>query len=305
MNFFILYDYYLCMKHLNDILKESLLDDEDTLLKNSEDSVYDSLLGNLKNTWRVIDKTIVYDPQDKQIKLIDGTPRLYLSDDNKGRGRIDFTYEQLLKLKKADLKFQNLEHIMIEHPNLYSPNDVIKMLSCTEVGMIKVVVYENGCDFNKFDGKINYMIQIFPHHQGIVRGVEIVPPKYHIGLVNYGSTYSISNSSVNVKNWDCDYLLVPGYKMMCGVLDHHKPGVMCGFWIDKIQELIDANPNAKEIYVYDNQTYWRCSCKGTGKNRKLVKLTNRTEKYINKILAEYQWKCKNDAKNDTYKLLNK
>ena len=93
------------MKHLNDILKESLLDDEDTLLKNTEDSVYDSLLGKLKNAWRVIGKTIVYDPRDERLKLIDGDPNLYLSDDNRGNKRNDFTYDQLLKLKKAGLKF--------------------------------------------------------------------------------------------------------------------------------------------------------------------------------------------------------
>lgn len=293
------------MKHLNDILKESLLDDEDTLLKNAEDSVYDSLLGDLKKAWRVIDKTIVYDPRDERLKSIGGDPNLYLSDDNKGRSRNDFTYDQLTDLKKAGLKFQTLEYIIIEYSKTRTPNDILKSLPCGNIGNMKVYVYENGYDFNKFDGKINYLIQLFPYHQGIVNGLEIVPPKYHVGMVNYGSTYSIPNSSLNIKNWDCDYLLVPGYKMMCGVLDRHRPNVMCGFWIDMVQELIDANPNAKEIYVYDNKTYWRCSCKGTGKNRKLVKLTNRTGKYIDKIMAEYQWKCRNEVGNDTYKLLNK
>ena len=75
--FFILYDYYLCMKHLNDILKESLLDDEDTLMKNAEDSVYDSLLGNLKKAWRVTDKIIIYDPRDERLKSLGGHPELY------------------------------------------------------------------------------------------------------------------------------------------------------------------------------------------------------------------------------------
>lgn len=293
------------MKHLNDILKESLLDDEDSLLKNTEDNVYDSLLGKLKRAWRVVDKTIIYDPRDERLKSMGGNPTLFLSEDNKGGGRNDFAYNQLSDIKKSGLKFQTLEHIMIECPKTYAPNDILKILPCKDVGMIKLWVRANGCDFNKFDGKINHLIQIFPYHEGITKGVNIVPPKYHVGLVNYGSSYSIRNLSSNVKNWDCDYLLVPGYDMMCGVLDHHKPGVMCGFWIDKIQELIDANPNAKEIYVYDNQTYWRCSCKGGGNNRKLVKLTNRTGKYIDKIISEYQWKCKNEAENDTYKLLNK
>lgn len=293
------------MKHLNNILKESLLDNEDSLLKNAEDNAYDSLLGKLKRAWRVVDKTIIYDPRDERVKSMGGSPTLFLSEDNKGGGRNDFTYNQLSNIKKSGLKFQTLEHIMIEYPKIYAPNDILKILPCTVVGMIKLWVRENGCDFNKFDGKINHLIQILPHHEGITKGLNIVPPKYHIGLVNYGSSYSISNSSINVKNWDCDYLLVPGYEMMCGVLDHHKPGVMCGFWIDKIQELIDANPNAKEIYVYDNQTYWRCSCKGSGNNRKLVKLTNRTGKYIDKIISEYQWKCKNDAEGDTRKLLSK
>lgn len=303
--FFILCDYYLCMKHLNDILKESLLDDEDTLMKNADDNVYDYFLGDLKKAWRIIDKIIVYDPRDERFKSMGDQPTLYLSEDNNGRGRNDFTYDQLTNLKKAGLKFQNLEHIIIEHSDTYKLDDWFKVLPCKEVGMMKVFVYGDDLDFNNFKGKINHLIQLFPYHQGIVNGLEIVPPKYHVGLVNYGSTYSISNSSSNVKNWDCDYLLVPGYKMMCGVLDHHRPDVMCGFWIDMVQELIDANPNAKEIYVYDNKTYWRCSCKGTGKNRKLVKLTNRTEKYIDKIITEYQWKCRNEAQNDTYKLLNK
>lgn len=292
------------MKHLNDILKESLLDDEDILLKNSEDDVYDSLLGELKCAWRVVDKTIVCDPRDERVKSIGSEPNFYLSEDNKGKNIKDFTYDQLLKLKKAGLKFQTLEYIMIEYSNIYDPNDWLNVLPCKDVGMMKLWVRSNGCDLNKFDGKINHLIQIFPHHEGIIKGLNVVPPKYHIGLVNYGSSDYISSAS-NIKNWDCDYLLAPGYDMLCGVLDYHKPGVMCGFWIDKIQELIDSNPNAKEIYVYDSQTYWRCSCKGTGKNRKLVKLTNRTGKYIDKIITEYQWKCKNEAKNDTYKLLNK
>lgn len=297
--------YYLSMKHLNDILKESLLDDEDSLLKNAEDNAYDSLLGKLKGAWRVIDKTIVYDPRNEIVKSTGGSPTLFLSEDNKGGGKNDFTYNQLSNIKKSRLKFQTLEHILIEYSNIYDPDDWLNVLPCKDVGMIKLWVHANGCDFNKFDGKINHLIQIFPYHEGMIKGLNIEPPKYHIGLVNYGSSYSIINSSINIKNWDCDYLLVPGYDMMCGVLDHHKPGVMCGFWIDKIQKLIDANPNAKEIYVYDNQTYWRCSCKGTGKNRKLVKLTNRTGKYIDKIILEYQWKCRNDAKEDTQKLLSK
>ena len=289
------------MKHLNDILKESLLDDEDTLLKNSEDSVYDFLLGDLKKAWRMIDKTIVYDPRDERLKSMGDRPTLYLSEDNKGKNINDFTYDQLANLKKENLKFQTLEHITksinitIEYSNIYELDDWFKVLPCKDVGMMKVFIYGDNLNFNNFKSKINHLIQLFPYHQGIVKGLEIVPPKYHVGLVNYGSTYSISNSSSNVKNWDCDHLLVPGYEMMCGVLDHHKPGVMCGFWIDKIQELIDANPDANEIYVYDNKTYWRCSCKGTGKNRKLVKLVNRTGKYIDKIIAEYQWKCKNEA----------
>lgn len=292
------------MKHLNDILKESLLDDEDTLLKNSEDSVYDSLLGDLKKAWRVIDKTIVYDPRDELLKSMGESTALFLSEDNNGRGRNDFTYSQLSSIKKSGLKFQTLEYILIEYSNIHESNDWLKVLPCKDVGMMKVWLNPDGCDFNKFDGKINHLIQIFPHHEGVIKGLNVVPPKYHIGLVNYGSSNYISSSS-NIKNWDCDYLLVPGFDMMCGILDHHKPNTMCGFWIDKIQELIDSNPNAKEIYVYDNQTYWRCSCKGTGKNRKLVKLTNRTEKYIDKIITGYQWKCENGANNDTYKLLNK
>lgn len=293
------------MKHLNDILKESLLDDENLLLKNAEDNAYDSLLGKLKGAWRVIDKTIVYDPRNEKVKSTGGSPTLFLSEDNKGRSINDFTYNQLSNIKKSGLKFQTLEYMTIEYPKIHAPNDILKILPCKDVGMMSLWIRANGCDFNKFDGKINHVIQIFPHHEGIIKGLNVVPPKYHIGLVNYGSSDSMSNLLTTIKNWDCDYLFVPGYDMMCGVLDYHKPGVICGFWIDKIQELIDANPNAKEIYIYDNQNYWRCSYKGSGNNRKLVDLTNRTSRYVDKIKLEYQWKCKNEAEEDTRKLLSK
>ena len=95
-----------------------------------------------------------------------------------------------------------------------------------------------------------------------------------------------------IVGWDCDYLIVDGenYREKNYIIDTDE--TICGFYKDQLQDLIDNNPKAKEIYLRDpGGWYWRCSCKGIGKSRKLHDLTNRTDKYMVKILTQYENKC--------------
>jgi hypothetical protein len=81
-----------------------------------------------------------------------------------------------------------------------------------------------------------------------------------------------------VKGWDCDELIVQDKDFDAEVAYGHGEGLYNGYSIEKIQTLINNNPKAKTIYLYnkDLDCYWKVNTKGS--KRIFDKLVNRKPK---------------------------
>ena len=105
------------MRHLQDIIRESILDDENTLMQTAENNAYKHLLGPHSTSWDVKNKTLIHNDDTQGNKLI-----LYPSKENSGKRPCDWIYSQLKEVQDAGLKFEPLSTCIIDdmyeqHPN--------------------------------------------------------------------------------------------------------------------------------------------------------------------------------------------
>lgn len=280
--------YYLYMRHLQDIIRESILDDENTLMQTAENNAYKHLLGPHSTSWDVENKMLIHNDDMQGNKLI-----LYPSKENSGKRPCDWIYSQLKEVQDAGLKFEPLSTCIIDDMYEQHPNTWLSTLSCDKIGALSMIIYNKDIDFTKFKGEIKHIIQFLSSYNGVANNITVTPPKYHVGVVHFKSTHAGPVKYKKIVGWDCDYLIVDGenYREKRYLVDTDE--TICGYYKDQLQDLIDNNPKAKEIFIYDSGGwYWRCSCKGIGKSRKLHDLTNRTDKYVVKILTQYENKCK-------------
>lgn len=278
------------MKHLRDIIKESILDDDETLEQTVENNTYRHALGLHYKSWKVENKVLIYDGD----KILDRIIRLNASKDIQLNSQVDWTYAQLKDIKNAELKFEPLVSCIIDDTTEQHPNTWLSTLPCDKIGAIRLTIFNKDIDFTKFNGEIKHIIQLIPSNYGATDAVAVTPPKYHVGVVHFKPLQYNPMKYKKISGWDCDYLIVDGegYKQKNYLIDSDE--TICGLYKNQLQALITNNPKAKEIYIYDRDAmcFWRCSCKGIGKSRKLFDLTNRTIKYVEKLLTQYENKGK-------------
>lgn len=254
------------MIKLFDYLTESIFDEEENMTK-IEDTVYSKLLKGTDFSVGTDGKTIVYDPKDEYSH---GVFDRRLSLGVKG------LFDNIQKINKAGLKFQPLYCIFADNEAI----DKIKDIPIDTVVSLSMGLFDRSdfkIDFTKFNFDIINTITIrgcsqksaditpYPKH---IHRVEIVPARYGDGVFKVDE----------IKGWDCDELIVQDSDFDAKVAYGHGDGLCNGYSIEKIQTLINNNPKAKTIYLYnrDIESYWKVSTKGS--KRIFVKLVNRKPK---------------------------
>lgn len=283
-------DYYLYMKNLVDIIKEGLLDVEDNE-KNMDTRI---LLQNHPD-WRFSDGWTILDPPQERIGYgWDHKANLYIQDRSNG------DVWSITDLKHN--KFQALDTVTIEGKT--DVNSVLKELNCAFCGWLDVRNAGNDIDFSKLKSPVNRVIRVVTETT-----IDVKPYKGHVNFVHLAKgrwcgADVMAWTPENVKDWDCNYLVVDAsYFTVEGPLAHGD-NKLNGFWIDRCQALIDNNPKAKEIYLYDRNldVFFRLSTQGA--KRKFKNTVNR-KKVLNNIYdQEIRW-CKYDVegwKHDNIKL---
>lgn len=268
------------MIKLFDYLTESIFDDEENMSK-IEDTVYSELL---KGTDFVIGKdgkTIVYNPNDGYAH---GVFDRRLSLGVKG------LFDNIQKINKAGLKFQPLSFIFADNGEI----DKVKDIPIDTVVSLSLGLFD-GKDFKIDLTKLKFdIINSITIKSGSQKSVNIKPYHKHVHRVELvPSIYGDEVFKVDeVKGWDCDELIVQDSDFDAEVAYGHGDGLCNGYSIEKIQALINNNPKAKTIYLYnrDIESYWKVNTKGS--KRIFDRLVNRKPKdqrseYLD--AQEYVW----------------
>lgn len=269
----IYYD-YLYMKSLYSIY-ESLLDDDTTMMKDAEHAAYNAILKGLDDYRLANDgKHIIFDPTPED-SLVHGTYPSLRGAENGLRNH----WEDINKIKRAGLIFQPIQYLEL---NIPGDEDGIDTLPCEGVYAMELNFYsDKSVDLSKLNYPIFRLINISKSYMGKV--AKVIAPSKHIPVVEYDSLYDPTGFlPEDISGWDCDELYVPyqsffDYYRYSGLHDdmqYTKP--------DKVQELVSNNPKAKNIYLTDNQhqIYYKCSFKGSGKNRKVIKLIPKKKRTV-------------------------
>lgn len=254
------------MIKLFDYLTESIFDDEENMTK-VDDVVYSKLLKGTDFSIGTDNKTIVYDPKD-------GYPHGVF--DRRLSLGIKGLSDNIQKINKAGLRFQPLYCIFADNETIDKIKDIpIDTVVSLSVGLFESKDYK--LDFLKLKFDIINTITIrgalqkssditsYPKH---LHRVEIIPARYGEGVFKVDE----------IKGWDCDELIVQDSDFDAKVAYGHGEGHYNGYSIEKIQTLINNNPKAKTIYLYnrDIDSYWKVNTKGS--KRIFDKLVNRKPK---------------------------
>lgn len=284
------------MIKLFDYLNESIFDDEEKHMDDIDNNVYNELLKRTEFVVGTDKKTIVFSPEfDAEKAYLTGYDafdrRVWLSEKSS-------IYVNLNKIKSAKLHFQPLYSITLdpEVDTTYLYDFPISRIVSLYINLAK--------DSKNIDlSKVKFDIVNTIYINGNNTKVDIKPYRKHISRVVYKYPYiSCRNSQYcdNIYGWDCDELIIPHEPFECPAGTYtHGEGLMYGYVIEKIQKLIDNNPNAKIIYLYnkDNNSYWKVNTKG-GRKRVFDKLVNRKPKdprseYLDTQQFVMQWEYEN------------
>lgn len=269
------------MIRLFNYLNESIFDDEEKHMDDIENNIYNELLKGSDFSVGTDKKTIVYDPKDEYSH---GIFDRRLSLGTKGLS------DNMKKINKAGLKFQPLCYILADNEEI----DKIKDIPIDTVVSLYVGMYDDKnykIDFSKLKYDIINTITIKGGEQ---KSVDITPYHKHINRIEIiPSRYSSSQFKVDeIKGWDCDELIVQDSDFDAKVAYGHSEGLYNGYSIEKLQTLINNNPKAKTIYLYNKnlENYWKVNTKGA--KRIFDKLVNRKPKdhrseYLD--AQEYVW----------------
>lgn len=255
------------MKNIYDVIKESLLDDEPV----SDQSLYDNLLAG--SEWRVdTDKKIIYFcPNEAFNQMSDRQLYMYNNPNPK------HILSKLIKLMKMGFKMQPLSYITLENDPL-DFKDINVISTC----VLNIRTSVSKIDLSKFNIPIHSSIYI-KQFEDFNNVTELKPYKGHVPNVMIetktpkidGDKYSI------IKDWDCDRLYIQADFVYGGYLDLQSDGRerINGFYLDKLQEVVDNNPKATEIYLIDTfaprQTYWKLSLGKKGSKRVVKNVVNK------------------------------
>lgn len=251
------------MKELITYLKESIFDSENDIFNKVTDNIYNELLVGTDFVVAKDDKHIVYSPEVYFRGYRDRTLHFY-----NASGGIS---KNLDKLSKTDLIFQPLYNISIDDCNI---NAVLSKLKCESTANVSIELYNtyNGgsMDFSKINFPVLYSIDV--KNYGYKGNIDIIAYNEYVPVVKFIDQRNSTFTPDNIKGWDCGTLIISGTYFRD---QYHADGTIYGFNIDKIQSLIDNNPKAKTIVIYDEhlQKYWKINTKTS--KRKLNKLVNK------------------------------
>lgn len=260
------------MIKLFDYLNESIFDDEDKRMDDMENDVYNELLKGSDFVVGTDKKTIVFSPEfDAEKAYVTGYS---VFDRMIWLHKRSSIYTNLNKIKAAKLHFQPLYMISVDDVDIKYLYD----FPVSQIVSLNVDINKNSTniDFSKIKFDIINTIYI----DGSNPRVDIKPYKKHINQLIYKVFNNQEIYCDNIYGWDCDELIVPHEAFECPAgTDPNGEGLMYGYVIEKIQKLIDNNPNAKIIYLYnkDINSYWKVNTKGSRK-RIFDKLVNRRPK---------------------------
>ena len=209
------------MKNLNLYIKESLLDDEDVLMKDNDIQIYNNIL---PRDWEIYKDSDYIIPK----KMDSSNPFnlvLYKSD-----------FDKIKSLNTTDLKFIPLKNLVIIDTGDLNLSSITSTVNLSYMGTNNTSLY---LDFSKIDYNID-CIQIMIYKIG-----KIIPYKKHIHCVQLFTSYkpneNIRYKKDSIYGWDCEHLIVG-----CG-WDISKYGDLN---MEEIQNLVDNNPKTSSIYVY-------------------------------------------------------
>lgn len=278
------------MIRLFDYLNESIFDDEEKHMDDMENKIYNELLKGSDFVVGTDKKTIVFSPEfDAEKAYLTGYStfdrRIWL-------GKRSSIYVNLNKIKSAKMHFQPLYMISVD-----SEVDATCLYDFPVSQIVSLGINLEEDSKNIDLSKVKFDIINTIYINGNNQKIDINPYKKHVSRVEYKYPYIHQRSSQycdNIYGWDCDELIVPHEPFECPAGTYpHGEGLMYGYVIEKIQKLINDNPNAKIIYLYnkDTNSYWKVNTKG-GRKRIFDKLVNRKPKdqrseYLD--AQEYVW----------------
>lgn len=209
------------MKNLISYIKESLLDDEDVLMKDNDVQAYNSLL---PQDWEMYKDSNYIIP-----KKMDGNNPfnlvLYKSD-----------FDKIKSLNSTDLKFIPLKNLLIVNTNSLN---LPLVTSTINLSYLNTDNHPLDLDFNKVNYNID-SIQILTTNIG-----KIIPYKKHINCVqlfiNHRSNKDNLYKKDSICGWNCEHLFV------CCDWDVSKNGSLNK---EEVQNLVDNNPKSSKIYIY-------------------------------------------------------
>lgn len=262
------------MKDLYDIIKESLLDDENDIINKTTDSIYNDILNGIDFKVGKDGKTIVYSPE----------PEYGLGKSYNDR-RINFysqiqknLYKNLTTLSSAKMKFQPLSILNIDvNFSQYNSNHIISNFPVDKVVSLDIENHDDrvvDLDFSNTNFDVVFDIHIQNYSPKTQYNIKAYTK--HIPVVIFSDNReSKSFNPDNVKDWNCDTLVIDCSYFRTDRSFSHGEGLMYGFEIDKIQTLIDSNPKAKTILLWDKalNKYWKVNTKTS--KRRFDKLVNK------------------------------
>lgn len=279
------------MKNIYDVIKESLLDDEPV----SDQSLYDGLLEGTE--WKIdTDKKLIYfNPNECYNQMSDRQLYIYNTPNPK------HALSRLMKLMKMGFKMQPLSYITLENDPL-DFKDINVMSTCA----LNVRTSVSKIDLSKFDIPINSAIYI-KHFENFDNVNEMKPYKGHVPnvMIETRNSKIDEDKYLIIKDWDCDRLFIQSDFVYGGYMDLQSSGreQINGFYLDKMQEVVDNNPKATEIYLIDtfstHQTYWKLSLGKKGGKRVVKNVVNKNMnrmkqemyhlEYINQQQSVWGW----------------
>lgn len=292
MNFLGHWYYYLGMKTIYNIYESILGDDFEA---SAEDQLFQNLLGP-ESAWRVC--------KDRKHIRMDGKvgitslPKIESEfvGNSSYRRESPHTIKNIKAIKSAGLEFLPLCYFNVAIPK---SDDLLYDIPCEWTANASIYMDPLvDIDFNKVKMECKSLEISFPWHMGTTKDISIIAPKYHVDYVDF-RTYD-SNAVIHpstIKGWDCDILTLRntgGYIKPIGKRSFHDD--MQNFYIDKVQEIVDNNPKAKQIYIdspWGENFLYRCSCKKIKGKKTVVKMVPIKAETIDKKEYGYtNWQSK-------------
>jgi hypothetical protein len=273
------------MKHLSKILKESLLDDFDVLAKDIDTkiSLTKHPLWRVSNGWTILDP-----PQEFRGYGYNHQPNIYVGDRPNGD---EWSPEEI-----GQYKFQGLGAITLStNANV---NSVLKKIKCDYCGWLDIVnTKSDQIDLTRMKSPITYIFRITTTEPVEVKAYNKSLKFVHLANSRYTSKACFTPD--NVKNWDCEYLVVDDTYFKVDQAYGHGENKINGYWVDRCQFLVNNNPKAKEIYLYDRDldTFFRLSTSGA--KRILKNVVNR-KNILNRVYDSAIFLAKNQAEGWRY-----